>query len=70
VISYGELAMLAGIPRGGRFVGNTMAKNRFPVIIPCHRVIKSDGTPGTYTSGPERKIFLLNHESTEKIWRT
>jgi len=61
-ISYGELAILSGIPGGARFVGNAMAKNRFPIIIPCHRVIKGDGSMGMYTSGAEMKKFLLDHE--------
>jgi O-6-methylguanine DNA methyltransferase len=61
-ISYGWLAREAGFPSGGRFVGNTMAKNSFPVIIPCHRVVRSDGKPGNYTSGPHKKVFLLEHE--------
>jgi O-6-methylguanine DNA methyltransferase len=61
-ISYGALARESGFPSGGRFVGNTMAKNSFPVLIPCHRVVRSDGKPGNYTSGPHKKIFLLEHE--------
>ena len=61
-VSYGELAKRSGIPGGARFVGNTMAKNRFPIIVPCHRVIKGDGSMGMYTSGVEMKKFLLDHE--------
>ena len=62
-ISYGSLAEKSGIPSGARFIGNTMAKNRFPIIIPCHRVIRSDGTMGNYTGGNHIKAFLLDHES-------
>ncbi|MBN1498280.1 MAG: methylated-DNA--[protein]-cysteine S-methyltransferase [Spirochaetes bacterium] len=62
VISYGELARRAGIPNGGRFVGNAMAGNRFPVIIPCHRVVKSDGSIGNYSGGIHIKKYLLNFE--------
>lgn len=62
VVSYGKLAEMAGIPGGGRFAGNAMAKNRFPVFIPCHRVIKSNGETGNYTSGTDIKEFLLAHE--------
>ena len=65
VISYGALAARAGIPRGGRFAGNAMAKNSFPLIIPCHRVVKADGSTGNYTSGPWKKVFLLEHEKNE-----
>lgn len=62
--SYGELATLAGSPRAARAVGNTMAGNLFPIIVPCHRVINSDGSVGRY-SGPEgqrTKIKLLAME--------
>ncbi|HMB20999.1 MAG TPA: methylated-DNA--[protein]-cysteine S-methyltransferase [Spirochaetota bacterium] len=61
-VSYGELAERSGIPGGARFAGNTMAKNRFSIIIPCHRVIKGDGSMGMYTSGAEMKKYLLDHE--------
>lgn len=61
-ISYGELAEKAGFPRGSRFVGNTMAKNPFPILVPCHRVIKSDGSIGNYGSGVDKKRYLLNME--------
>jgi methylated-DNA-[protein]-cysteine S-methyltransferase len=62
VISYGGLAEKAGFPRGGRFAGNSMAKNRFPVFIPCHRVIQSSGKTGNYSSGTDIKEYLLAHE--------
>jgi methylated-DNA-[protein]-cysteine S-methyltransferase len=59
--SYGELAELAGSPRAARAVGSTMAANRFPLIVPCHRVINSDGSPGNYSAldGPRTKVRLL-----------
>jgi O-6-methylguanine DNA methyltransferase len=63
-ISYGTLAVKAGIPGGARFIGNTMAKNNYPIIIPCHRVIKSDGTMGNYSGGTHIKKLLLEHEKT------
>ena len=62
-ISYGFLAEISSIPSGGRFAGNCMAKNRFPIIIPCHRVIKADGTWGNFTGGTHIKEFLLEYES-------
>jgi len=62
-ISYGALAEKSGIPSGARFIGNTIAKNRFPLVIPCHRVIRSDGSMGNYTGGNHIKAFLLEHES-------
>jgi len=61
-ICYGDLAKRAGIRKGARFVGNAMAKNRFPILIPCHRVIKASGDIGNYSSGRAIKRFLLEHE--------
>ncbi|MEX0678627.1 MAG: methylated-DNA--[protein]-cysteine S-methyltransferase [Pirellulales bacterium] len=46
--SYGELAALAGSPRAARAVGNTMAANRFAIVVPCHRVVNADGSAGHY----------------------
>jgi methylated-DNA-[protein]-cysteine S-methyltransferase len=51
-ISYAELAAAAGRPGGARAVGRAMAENQAPIIIPCHRVIASDGRIGGW-SGPE-----------------
>jgi O-6-methylguanine DNA methyltransferase len=66
-ISYATLSEKAGIPSGARFVGNAMAKNIFPIIIPCHRVIKHNGEIGNYSGGSGAegigiKRYLLNHE--------
>lgn len=60
--SYKELSVKSGFPLGSRFIGNCMAKNRFPVIIPCHRIIKSDGSIGNYSGGAGIKEMLLKHE--------
>ena len=60
--SYKEVAETAGIRNGARFVGNVMAKNRTPIIVPCHRVIRSDGSVGEYAYGKEYKIKLLRLE--------
>jgi methylated-DNA-[protein]-cysteine S-methyltransferase len=62
-VSYGELARRIGIEHGGRFVGNAMAKNRFPIFIPCHRVVRAGGDIGNYSAGISVKRFLLGHES-------
>lgn len=62
-VSYRALAEKAGVPRGARFVGNAMAKNRFPLIIPCHRVIRSDSAIGNYSGGLSIKEYLLAHEA-------
>jgi methylated-DNA-[protein]-cysteine S-methyltransferase len=61
-ISYKELSENAGIKSGARFAGNTMAKNYFPVFIPCHRVVNANGTVGNFSAGVETKRFLLQHE--------
>ncbi len=59
--TYGQIADQAGFPGGARFVGNTMAKNPFPVIVPCHRVIRADGSPGGFAGGlrPNRQTPAL-----------
>ena len=63
-ISYGKLAMLAGNPKAGRSVGLAMRRNPFPIIVPCHRVIKANARLGNYSwlNGTETKKWLLDHE--------
>ena len=67
VCSYGELAQKIDRPKAARFVGSCMARNPFPILIPCHRVIRSDGTIGCFGGGPELKQKLLALESNETI---
>jgi O-6-methylguanine DNA methyltransferase len=62
VVTYASLAAAIGAPSSQRAIGNTMASNPLPIYIPCHRVIKSDGTIGNYGGGVERKLKLLNAE--------
>ena len=64
ILTYQDLARKAGYPNAGRAVGNVMAKNPLPLIIPCHRVIRSDGKLGGFTSpgGINLKKRLLLHE--------
>lgn len=50
VVSYGELAARAGSPGAARAVGGAMAKNRFPVVIPCHKVVAAGGRPGGFSA--------------------
>ncbi|MEW6078568.1 MAG: MGMT family protein [Thermodesulfobacteriota bacterium] len=57
--TYAEVAGMAGFPRGARFAGNTLHKNPFPVIIPCHRVVRSDGSIGGFASGCEMKEKMI-----------
>lgn len=60
--SYNDLAILTGKPKATRAVGNANGKNPLCLIIPCHRVIKKDGSIGGYAYGVSRKEFLLNLE--------
>ena len=61
VMNYKEVAKLAGSPRAYRAVGNILNKNTNPKI-PCHRVIRSDGSLGGYRYGVEKKTSLLKKE--------
>ena len=62
VVSYGEVAALAGYPRAHRAVGTFCAENRFSLFLPCHRVIASDGIGSYGASGVGRKRRLLRLE--------
>jgi len=62
VTTYGDLAKAINLKNGQRVVGQIMKKNPFPVIVPCHRVVKSDGTVGGYAYGTERKKYMLFKE--------
>ncbi|MGV0811091.1 methylated-DNA--[protein]-cysteine S-methyltransferase [Mycolicibacterium boenickei] len=61
--SYATVAALAGSPKAVRAVGTACAKNPLPVVIPCHRVIRSDGAMGGYLGGAEAKRLLLDLEA-------
>lgn len=63
--SYGELAALAGSERAARAAGSTMATNRFPIIIPCHRVVAAGGRIGNYGApgGSKTKQRMLDLEA-------
>jgi methylated-DNA-[protein]-cysteine S-methyltransferase len=63
--SYGEIAELAGYPRAARAVGNIMHDNVFPLLIPCHRVIKGDGSIGGYGGSEHIKVLLLRLEGVD-----
>jgi methylated-DNA-[protein]-cysteine S-methyltransferase len=62
VLTYGEIAAKAGSPRGSRAAGNALGSNRMPIVVPCHRVVRSGGKIGGYTGGVERKEYLLELE--------
>ena len=60
--TYGEVAGEIGSPHAARAVGNAVAANPIPVVIPCHRVLRSGGALGKYGGGVERKRYLLELE--------
>lgn len=60
--SYAEVAAAAGSPRAVRAVGTACAMNPLPLVVPCHRVVRSDGSTGGYAGGPEAKETLLELE--------
>jgi AraC family transcriptional regulator of adaptative response/methylated-DNA-[protein]-cysteine methyltransferase len=61
-MTYGQVAAAAGNPRASRAVGNALNKNRDTKHIPCHRVIRSDGSVGGYAWGHEKKVAILKKE--------
>ena len=62
ITTYGELAKAVGLKNGQRTIGKIMNKNPYPVIVPCHRVIKSDGKIGGYAWGEKVKAKMLSNE--------
>lgn len=68
-LSYGQLAAKAGSSRAARAVGNCMAANRFPLVVPCHRVIPADGRPGAFSApgGTRTKQRLLALEASNRF---
>ena len=62
VLSYKEVAGEAGSPRGSRAAGNALGANPIPIVIPCHRVLRTGGNLGGYGGGIERKRWLLELE--------
>ena len=61
-MTYQEVARRAGSPRAYRAVGNIMHHNPDAKRVPCHRVVRSNGTPGGYARGTKRKIAILKKE--------
>lgn len=61
--SYGEIAAEIGSPSSVRAVANACGQNRLALAIPCHRVVRADGSHGGYRWGAERKVALLAHEA-------
>lgn len=61
-VSYADLARFVGWPRAVRAVASAVAANPLPVLLPCHRVIRRDGTFGQFVGGRSRKIHLIERE--------
>lgn len=62
VSTYKLIAAHIGVPGGAQAAGNALANNPFPLIVPCHRAIRSDRRLGGYQGGPAMKRFLLSKE--------
>ena len=62
VSTYKLIAAHLGVPGGARAVGNALANNPFPLIVPCHRAVRSDGRTGGFQGGPDMKRSLLSKE--------
>jgi methylated-DNA-[protein]-cysteine S-methyltransferase len=65
VASYRDVASRAGSPRATRAAGNALGANPMPIVVPCHRVLRTGGGIGGYTGGLERKRYLLGVEGVE-----
>lgn len=61
--TYAQVAELVGNPKAVRAVGTACATNPLPVVVPCHRVLRADGTPGGYVGGLSAKMALLGLEA-------
>lgn len=60
--TYGEIAAKAGNGRAHRAAGTALGSNPIPIVVPCHRIVRSGGEPGNYGGGPEMKRWLLKLE--------
>lgn len=68
VETYGSLARKIGVPKGSRAVGNALAKNPFPLLVPCHRIVREDGKMGGFSAGDGigLKKMLLTMEGLQE----
>ncbi len=62
IVSYGDIADELGEPGAARAVGQAVGANPLPIVVPCHRVVRSDGKLGGYSGGLRRKVMLLGIE--------
>lgn len=67
VATYADIARRIGRPRASRAVGNALGRNPVAIVVPCHRVVRSDGSLGGYTGGVEYKQALLTIEGREDL---
>ena len=65
ISTYGRIARYLGIPGGARAVGGALARNPFPIVVPCHRAIRANGELGGFRGGLEMKRALLELEGVE-----
>jgi len=65
VVSYRFLGVMTGFPKAARAVGSAMSHNPLPILVPCHRVVRSDGSIGDYGGGVELKRQLHRFEGRE-----
>ena len=63
-VTYSELAQRAGRPRAQRAAGSACGTNPIPIVVPCHRVVRTGGVIGNYGGGPEAKRYLLDLEGS------
>lgn len=70
VASYGEVSMMAGVPRAARAVGTACASTPFSIVVPVHRVVRADGSIGEYGGHPEVKQYLLSLEGDAVLGET
>lgn len=63
--TYRDVAAKAGSPRASRAAGNALGSNPIPIVVPCHRIVRSNGDLGGYTGGLDRKRLLLRIEGLE-----
>jgi methylated-DNA-[protein]-cysteine S-methyltransferase len=66
-LTYAQIAARAGSPKATRAAGNALHNNPIPIVVPCHRVLRSGGKLGGYGGGSERKEWLLQHEGATLI---
>ena len=65
-VSYQQLGQRMGAPQASRAIGSANGHNRIAIMIPCHRVIRADGSTGGYAGGTDHKNWLLEHEARFK----